>query len=103
MLAIVVTKSGLAKEPLLEDVKELLKQFSDVAPRELPKQLLPLHSLQHQIDFIPGSVLPNLPHYRTSPKDHESLQDIIENLLKQQFIQPSVSPCVVSALLVPKK
>lgn len=103
VLAIVVTELLLIEEPLSDSVKDILTQFSDVSPLELPKKLPSLQSLQQKIDFIPGSVLPNLPHYRMSPKEHEILQSIIEDLLKQQFIKPSLNPCVVEALIIPKK
>ncbi|PKU86672.1 RNA-directed DNA polymerase [Dendrobium catenatum] len=38
-----------------------------------------------------------------SPKEHMILSQIVHELLQKQFIQPSLSPCVVPALIVPKK
>ncbi|KAI0495115.1 hypothetical protein KFK09_025262 [Dendrobium nobile] len=83
-------------------VDPLLKQFEELLDGSVTT-LPPLRSLQHQIDFVPGSTLPNLPHHRLSPKEHEILQKLVDDLLKNKLIQPSLSPCAVPALLVPKK
>ncbi|KAI0499355.1 hypothetical protein KFK09_020258 [Dendrobium nobile] len=84
-------------------ISELITEYEDVMPADLPIGLPPLRQLQHQIEFIPGASLPNLPHYRMSPKEHTILQEVIDELLQKQLIQPSMSPCAVPALIVPKK
>jgi hypothetical protein len=40
-------------------VTNLLQQFRDVFPSELPPGLPPIHGIEHQIDLIPGASLPN--------------------------------------------
>ena len=62
-----------------------------------------MRDIQHQIDLIPSSILPNKPAYRMSPNEHEELKRQVDNFLEKGLIQGSKSPCVVPTLLVPKK
>ncbi|PKU63286.1 RNA-directed DNA polymerase [Dendrobium catenatum] len=105
MLALIMSLKGPNDkiQTLPIEIQELLHQYQDVWPEELPDTLPPLRNLQHQIELHPGATLPNLPHYRMSPQEHEILQGIVEELMQKQLIQPSLSPCAVPALLVPKK
>ena len=56
------------------EVAPILQEFADIFLEELPEGLPPMQDIQHAIDLIPGSSLPNLPHYRMSPTDHAELQ-----------------------------
>ena len=49
------------------ELAKLLKEFQDMMPAEMPSQLPPMREIQHAIHLIPGSSLPNIPHYRMSP------------------------------------
>ena len=40
-------------------VVSLLQEFEDVFSEEVPSELPPIIGIEHQIDFVPGVVIPN--------------------------------------------
>ena len=50
--------------PLSIGVSNVLQEFDDVFPAEIPSGLPPLRGIEHQIDLIPGASLPNRAPYR---------------------------------------
>ncbi|XP_033139394.1 uncharacterized protein LOC117131469 [Brassica rapa] len=76
------------------EVSALLQDFEDVFPEDNPIGLPPIRGIEHQIDFVPGSTLPNRPAYRTNPVETKELQRQVEELMEKGHIRESMSPCV---------
>jgi hypothetical protein len=60
--------------PLPRSITNLLQEFKDVFPVEIPSGLPPLRGIEYQIDLIPGASLPNRATYRTNPKETKEIQ-----------------------------
>ncbi|WVZ70704.1 hypothetical protein U9M48_019347 [Paspalum notatum var. saurae] len=84
-------------------VANILQEYADVFPKDLPPGLPPLRGIEHQIDLIPGAQLPNRAPYRTNPDETKEIQRQVQELLNKGYIRESLSPCSVPVLLVPKK
>lgn len=69
----------------------------------LPFELPLMRAIQHHIDLILGSNIPTLRHHRLGSQEHEILEGMVDDLLKKNLTQESLSPLVVPILLVPKK
>jgi hypothetical protein len=78
------------------ELQEVLTDFGDLMLEKISYCLPPMRDIQHHIDFVPGSSLPNQPAYQHSPKKSKEL-------LKRGYVRESMSSCVVPTLLVPKK
>ena len=84
-------------------VKEILQEFSGIMLEDHLERLSLMRDIQHHIDLILNASLPNLPHYIMNPKESEILKKKVQELSQKRHIQDSMSPCVVLALLNPKK
>ena len=89
--------------PHVVEVQDILNQFSDVFPRELPTGLPPQRSLDHRIDLVPGAEPPHRAPYCMSLKGLDALKKELQELTDKGYIQPSVSPFGAPVLFVPKK
>ncbi|XP_062197313.1 uncharacterized protein LOC133900207 [Phragmites australis] len=67
-------------------VANLLQEYKDVFPAELPPGLPPIRGIEHQIDLIPGAQLPNRAPYRTNPEETKEIQRQVQALLDKGYI-----------------
>lgn len=59
------------------------------------------HSIYHGLDLWHYFTKPS--HHHVNPTEHTELKCQVDDLLSKGFIQESLSPCAVPALLLPKK
>ena len=95
-MCLVLVAKGVSSDSSIVDVplevKNLLDDFVDMVPDEFPSELPPLRDIQRDIDLVPDSQLPNLPHYRMNPKEREELNRQVEGLFERGFVRHSVTP-----------
>jgi len=84
-------------------IQELLKEFKDVFPAELPPGTPPDRGFEHKIKLEPGAKPPVKAAYRMSPIELEQLKKQLDELLAAGQIRPSTSPYASPVLFVKKK
>jgi hypothetical protein len=55
-------------------VSDVLQEYEDVFPNEVPPGLPLKRGIEHQIDLVPGAPLPNRPPYCTNPEEMKKIQ-----------------------------
>ncbi|CAI7857084.1 unnamed protein product [Closterium sp. NIES-53] len=83
-------------------IKKLLEEFEDVLPDNLPDQLPPYRTHEHEIIEEPGSKPTFRAPYRLSPTELADMKKQIEYLLDKGLIRPSTSPYGAPVLFTPK-
>ncbi|XP_060210549.1 uncharacterized protein LOC132637485 [Lycium barbarum] len=68
---------------LPSSMTSLFQEYEALFPEEMPDGLPPLRGIEHQIDFVPGSQIPNKPAYRSNPEETKELQRQVDELLKR--------------------
>jgi len=84
-------------------MEQLLKEYDDVFPQDIPHGLPPQRGIEHNIDLIPGASIPNRPAYRSNPEETKEIQKQVEKLLEKGWVRESLSPCAMPIILVPTK
>jgi hypothetical protein len=74
-------------------ITNILQEYADVFPVEIPPGLPPVRGIEHQIDLIPGATLPNRAAYRTNPEETKEIQRQVQELLDRGYVRESLSPC----------
>jgi len=80
----------------------LVQEFPEVFPDDIT-DLPPKREVEFAIDWVPGTSPILIAPYRMSASKLGELKKQMEELLKKQFIRPSVSPWGAQVLLVKKK
>ncbi|KAK9148304.1 hypothetical protein Scep_007061 [Stephania cephalantha] len=91
LAALVETKVGTTLE-VPDMVVEVLEDFNDVMPAELPKELPPQRVIDHEIELIPGSRPPAQAPYRMAPKELEELRKQLARACWMRIHSPSKAP-----------
>ena len=88
---------------LPSSIVSLLQEFEDVFPDQISKGLPHIRGIEYQIDFVPSATSPNLSAYKSNPEETNELQKQVSELMEKGYVRESMSPCIVSVILVPKK
>ena len=86
-----------------KEVKDILQEYSDVFPEELPAKLPPKRVVDHAIEILPGVEPPSRPTYKMSQEELAELKRQLTDLSNKGYIRPSVSPYGAPVLFVHKK
>ena len=66
--------NSISKGGSLSGIQKILRKYKDVFPEDLPKELPPRRTIDHQIEVIPGFDPPSRPTYTLSPKEQDELK-----------------------------
>jgi hypothetical protein len=67
-------------------VANVLREYSDVFPSEIPAGLPPIRGIEHQIDLILGALLPKRALNRTNPEEMKEIQRQVQELLDKGYV-----------------
>ncbi|GJP61607.1 hypothetical protein CLOP_g19815, partial [Closterium sp. NIES-67] len=85
-----------------QKMKELLKEFQDILPDDLPNELPPYRTRQYEIVEVPCSKPTFRTPYQLSPMELVDMKKWIEYLLAKGLIRPATSPYSAPVLFTPK-
>uniref|UniRef100_A0A2N9J550 CCHC-type domain-containing protein n=1 Tax=Fagus sylvatica TaxID=28930 RepID=A0A2N9J550_FAGSY len=86
---VLVVHGVVQAEPvtILKQIQPILEEFREIIPVELPHGLPPMRDIQHHIYLVPGSSLPNLPHYQIQTESEHvvHLREVLIVLLENKL------------------
>jgi hypothetical protein len=85
------------------DLREVIEEFRDVFPAELPGGLPPERDIEHAIELEPGANKPRKNSYRMTEEELAELRRQLDELLSKGHIRPSTSPYGAPILFIKKK
>ena len=71
---------------LPSSVANLLQEYQDVFPEEIPSGLPPIRGIEYQIDLVPGASLPNKPPYKINPEETKEMEQQVHDLLSKGWV-----------------
>jgi hypothetical protein len=86
-----------------QKLQDLLSEFKDVFPDDLPNELPPDRGVHHTIPLEENAKPPFKPLYRVSPTELKEIEAQVKALLDKGFIEPSASLFGAPVLFVKKK
>jgi len=84
-------------------IKQILDEFLDVMPKDLPKDLPPRRRVDHVIQMMLGVAPLVKAPYRMNHEELKELKVQFEKFLMKEYIKPSKSPYGAPVLFVHKK
>ncbi|TIA84742.1 hypothetical protein E3P99_04121 [Wallemia hederae] len=85
------------------DLQQLIEEYKDIFPEQLPQNLPPRRPVEHSIDLEEGAQPPSRSPYRLNFVEQEELKKQLKQLLDSKLIRPSTSPYGSPVLFVKKK
>ena len=70
---VIPTSTNLNDLP--KEVKKMLDEFAHIMVDDFPSELSPIRSINHHIDLIPRTNLPNKEAYRMTPEENEEIKN----------------------------
>ena len=85
------------------EIQDMLNDYRDIIINTFLDDLPPVRSISHDIDLIPGAILPNKATYRMTPTENEEIRKQVQELMDKGLIREGLSPCGVPTVLSLKK
>ncbi|XP_028062320.1 uncharacterized protein LOC114265704 [Camellia sinensis] len=83
---------ALESTPVPSAIKKVLRQFSNIMPKQLPKELSPRRGVDHDIKLVPGAKPLACAPYRMAIPKLNKLRKQLTELLEVGFIRPPKAP-----------